>query len=116
MPWRQWCELASCSIDPPRRIDDIGLESSGFTRIAGVDQFRLAVVLRNRSTTLLAMPWIELTLTDASGGLLVRKALAPQDFRVAKPVLAAEGEANLQLLLAAGTPLVTGYTVEIFYP
>lgn len=117
LPWfAQWCELASCSIDPPRRIDDIGLESSGFTRIAGVDQFRLSVVLRNRSTTLLAMPWIELTLTDAGGALLVRKALSPQDFRVPKPVLAAEGEANLQLLLAAGTPLVTGYTVEIFYP
>ena len=112
----RWCELASCSLEPPRRIDDIGLESSGFTRIAGVDQFRVSVVLRNRSTTPLSMPWIELSLTDASGNLLVRRALSPHDFRVASPVLAGEAEANLQLLLATGTPLVTGYTVEIFYP
>lgn len=112
----RWCELASCSLEAPRRIDDIGLESSGFTRIAGVDQFRVSIVLRNRSPTSLSMPWIELSLTDASGNLLVRRALSPQDFRVASPVLAAEGEANLQLLLATGTPLVTGYTVEIFYP
>ena len=112
----RWCELASCSLEPPRRIDDIGLESSGFARVAGVDQFRVSVVLRNRSATPLSMPWIELSLTDASGNLLVRRALSPQDFRVANPVLAGEGEANLQLLLATGTPLVTGYTVEIFYP
>ncbi len=112
----QWCGIASCSIEPPRRIDDIGLESSGFARIAGVDQFRVSVVLHNRSGTALTMPWVELSLTDASGALLVRKALSPQDFRVANPVLVAEGDANLQLLLATGTPLVTGYTVEIFYP
>ncbi|MEQ1807895.1 MAG: DUF3426 domain-containing protein, partial [Burkholderiaceae bacterium] len=112
----QWCEFASCAIEPPRRIDDIGLESSGFARLAGVDQFRVSVVLRNRSATVLAMPWVELSLTDASGNLLVRKALSPQDFRVASAVLAAQSEANLQLVLATGTPLVTGYTVEIFYP
>jgi predicted Zn finger-like uncharacterized protein len=112
----QWCELVSCSIEPPQRIDDIGLESSGFTRVAGVDQFRLSIVLRNRGATRLAMPWVELSLTDASGNLLVRRVLSPQDFRVPSPVLAANGEAALQLLLATGTPLVTGYTVEIFYP
>lgn len=112
----QWCEFASCSIEPPRRIDDIGLESSGFARLAGADQFRVSVVLRNRSATVLAMPWVELSLTDASGNLLVRKALSPQDFRAASAVLAAQSEANLQLVLATGTPLVTGYTVEIFYP
>ena len=112
----QWCEFASCSIEPPRRIDDIGLESSGFARLAGADHFRVSVVLRNRSATVLAMPWVELSLTDASGNLLVRKALSPQDFRVASAVLGPQAEANLQLVLATGTPLVTGYTVEIFYP
>ena len=112
----QWCELASCSIEPPRRIDDIALESSSFARIAGVDQFRVSVVLRNRSVMAVAMPWVDLSLTDASGNLLVRKALSPEDFRVAGRVLEPAGEAQLQLILAAGTPLVTGYTVEVFYP
>jgi hypothetical protein len=31
-------------------------------------------------------------------------------------VLAAGAESNLKLLLSAGSPRVTGYTVEVFYP
>ena len=112
----QWCGLVQCSIAPLRRIDDIAVESTTFARAAGVDQFRVSVVLRNRGNLALAIPSVDLSLTDASGGVLVRKALSPQDFRVASTVLEPGGETQLQLLLAAGTPLVTGYTVEIFYP
>ncbi len=114
----RWCEFASCSIEAPRRIDDIAVESTGFARIAGAgaDQFRVSVVLRNRGALTLAMPWVDLSLTDASGSLLARKALSPQDFRSPLKVLAPAGEAQQQLVLATGTPLVTGYTVEIFYP
>ncbi len=117
-PLSRWCEFAACTIEAPRRIDDIAVESTGFARIAGAgaDQFRISVVLRNRGTLTLAMPWIDLSLTDASGNLLARKALSPQDFRSPLKVLAPSGEAQLQLVLATGTPLVTGYTVEIFYP
>ena len=112
----QWCQLASCTIEVPRRIEDIAVESTGFARIAGADQFRLSLVLRNRSALALAMPWVELSLTDASGSLLMRKALSPQEFQISNPVLEPASETPIQLLLAAGTPLVTGYTVEIFYP
>ncbi len=116
----RWCDLAACSIEAVRRLDDIALESSSFTRIAGAgagsDQFRVAVVLRNRGTLAVAMPWVELSLTDASGKLLLRKALSPADFQAAARVLEPARETQLQLALAAGTPLVTGYTVEIFYP
>ncbi|MFZ2651101.1 MAG: zinc-ribbon and DUF3426 domain-containing protein [Burkholderiaceae bacterium] len=112
----QWCTLAQCTIEAPRRIDDIAVQSTSFARAPGANQFRVSVVLRNRGALALAMPWVDLSLTDASGILLARKALSPQDFRVARAVLEPAGEAQLQLLLAAGTPLVTGYTVEIFYP
>jgi predicted Zn finger-like uncharacterized protein len=117
MPWlAQWCGLLNCSIAPLRRIDDIAVESTTFARTAGPDQFRVAVVLRNRGSLALAVPSVDLSLTDAAGGLLVRKSLSPQDFRVASNVIEPGGETQLQLVLAAGTPLVTGYTVEIFYP
>jgi len=112
----QWCGVANCSIGRLRRIDDVAVESSSFTRIAGGDQFRLSVVLRNRGSFVLAMPWIELSLTDANGSLLARKALSPRDFRADSGALEPSAEVPLQLMLAAGTPLVTGYTVEVFYP
>jgi predicted Zn finger-like uncharacterized protein len=112
----QWCRLVQCSVAPLRRIDDIAVESTTFARAGGADQFRVAVVLRNRGNLTLAVPSVDLSLTDAAGGLLIRKALAPQDFRSAPAVLEPGSETQLQLTLAAGTPLVTGYTVEVFYP
>ena len=112
----QWCGLAQCSIAPLRRIDDIAVESTTFARAGGPDQFRVSVVLRNRGSLPLAVPSVDLSLTDASGSLLVRKALSPQDFRFTQPVLEPGSENQLQMVLAAGTPLVTGYTVEVFYP
>jgi hypothetical protein len=91
------------------------VESTALTRASASDAFRLSVVLRNRATTLLAVPWIDLTLTDASGQLVARRALSPQDFRVSSTTLAAGSELAMQVLLSAGGR-VAGYTVEIFYP
>jgi hypothetical protein len=85
------------------------------TRAAGQDSFVLSVSLKNRSELALALPSIDLTLTDANGRLVARRALAPSDFRAAE-VIAPRAEAALQVLLSAGTPSVVGYTVEIFYP
>ncbi|MBV9891330.1 MAG: DUF3426 domain-containing protein, partial [Rhizobacter sp.] len=79
------------------------------------DAFVLSVTLKNRSDVALALPSIDLTLTDANGRLVARRALAPRDLRAAD-VIAPRAEAPLQVVLSAGTPSVVGYTVEIFYP
>jgi predicted Zn finger-like uncharacterized protein len=118
---RSWlaslCDAAGCRIEAPRRIDDISVENTALTRAAiGTDTFRLAVTLRNRGTVPVSMPSIDLTLTDTAGQLVARRALNPADFRVADPVVGPGSEAALQLLLSAGNPRVSGYTVEVFYP
>lgn len=111
-----WCASAGCTLGTPRHIEDISVESSALNRAPGPDAFKLALALRNRSAVALAMPAIELTLTDATGQMVARRALMPRDFRVATPVLAPGAETPLQLVLSAGSPRVTGYTVELFYP
>lgn len=111
-----WCAAVGCRIDAPRRIEDISVENTALARVGTVDSFRLSVALRNRSTIGLALPSIELSLTDASGLLVARKALTPRDFEVASNLLAPGSEIPLQLILSAGSPRVSGYTVEIFYP
>lgn len=111
-----WCDLIGCAVGAPLDIDDVSVESTALTRVSALDAFRLSVVLRNRAATLLAVPWIDLTLTDASGQLVARRALSPQDFRVSSTALAADSELVMQILLSAGSSRVTGYTVEIFYP
>jgi len=116
-PLAAWCELADCRIEAPRRIEDITVESTALARAApGVDSFRLSVTLRNRGTLAVATPAVELSLTDASGQLIARRALAASDFRPAVGVIQSGTETALQVLLSVASPRVTGYTVEVFYP
>ncbi len=111
-----WCNVTGCSVEAPRRIGEISVESTALTRAAGLDAFRLAVMLRSHSALALALPSVELSLTDANGRLVTRRALAPADFHLAQAVLPPGAELPLQLLLDARGNAITGYTVEIFYP
>jgi len=110
-----WCRAADCRIEAPRRIDEVMVENTALTRAAAQDAFVLSVTLRSRSDLTLALPSIDLTLTDGTGRLVARRALAPRDFSAAD-VIAPHAEAPLQVMLSTGTAAVVGYTVEIFYP
>ena len=111
-----WCASLGCSIQPPMRIEDIVVENTALTRAAGPETFRLAVTLRNRGAMALAVPSIDLGLTDAAGQLVARRMLAPAEWRVATAAIPAGTELPLQLLLTTGGARVAGYTVEVFYP
>ena len=106
----------ACTIAAPHRIEDVAVESTALTRAAVPDAFRLSVVLRNRAAVAVALPSVDLSLTDASGQLVARRMLAPQDFRVAATAMRPGAESALQLILSTGGARVTGYTVEVFYP
>ena len=110
-----WCRAPQCRIEAPRRIDEVLVESTALTRAAAQDAFVLSVTLRSRSELTLALPSIDLTLTDANGRLVARRALAPRDFSAAE-VIAPHAETPLQVTLSTGAAAVVGYTVEIFYP
>jgi predicted Zn finger-like uncharacterized protein len=111
------CDVAGCRIEPLRRIDDIVIESSALNALPGGDMVRLSVVLRNRGVFPLAMPAIELTLTDAGGQMIARRVLPPADFGVSSAtVLPAASEAPMQLVLTTSGRRASGYTVEPFYP
>ena len=111
-----WCALAACTLEAPRRIEDISVESTALTRVPGLDGFRLAVTLRSHGPVRLAMPWIDLSLTDSAGKLVARKALAASQLEPRVAVLQPGAEVAVQALLNTGASRITGYTVEIFYP
>ena len=111
-----WCDLAGCSIGTPKRIDDIVVDSTALGRLGSDDAFRLSVTLRNRGQIAVALPSIELSLTDTSGQLLARRVLAPRDFRASVATLAPGADIALQAPLSAGSSRVSGFTVEVFYP
>ena len=113
-----WCAALGCTLDAPQRIQDLSVESTGLTQDAvGSNAYKLSVSLRNRGTLALAMPWIELSISDPNGQLVSRKALRPADFGWADATLVQPGaDTPLQLSLAMAGPRVAGYTVELFYP
>jgi predicted Zn finger-like uncharacterized protein len=110
------CEIAGCSVEPLRRIEDVAIESSALTSAPNGSAVRLSVVLRNRGPLPLAIPSIELTLTDPGGQMLVRRALSPSNFGVTNATLPAESETQLQLVMVTSGRRASGYTVEPFYP
>ncbi|HEV8314684.1 MAG TPA: zinc-ribbon and DUF3426 domain-containing protein [Burkholderiaceae bacterium] len=115
-PLEAMCAQAGCRIEPLRRIDSVAVESSGLTRVSGLDAYKLSVVLRNRSGIPVALPSVELALTDPQGQLVARRVLSPAELGTTQRVLQPGAEAPLQVALASSDKRVLGYTVEIFYP
>jgi hypothetical protein len=111
-----WCATVRCVVAPPQRIDEVSVESTALTRSSTADAFNLSVALRNRGELTLAVPSVDLSLTDPTGQLVARRVLTPRDFRMTSATMPPLAETNLRATLTAGESRVTGYTVEVFYP
>lgn len=117
-PWLlAFCESLNCTLSPPRRIESIVVDSSSFTRIRG-DAYRLNFTLRNTEALALALPAIELTLTDSSDQPVVRRVFLPVELGLKSDELAAglEWPASLAVAVKAGGDRVAGYRLLAFYP
>lgn len=116
-PLAQWlCGIQGCTLDPPRRIEALAVDSSGLVRAGGPGTYRLMLGLRNRSEMATRLPAVELTLSDATGRTLVRRVLQPAELgwsgSAVPPGAGMSADVRLRV---AGAPVV-GYTIEIFYP
>ena len=117
-PWLQLlCERLRCQVGPPRQIDAVVIDSSSFSRLRS-DAYRLNFTLRNQAATQVAMPSIELTLTDTQDQPVIRRVLEPREVGVATLIPAAsEVSGSLAIAVAgAGTARVAGYRLLAFYP
>lgn len=127
----QWCEQVGCELKAPLRIEDLQVDSLTFVRATseGPDAYRLTVVLHNKAPIDLAWPAIDLSLTDTTGALLIRRVFSPQDANwqdSAEPVAQAGGRppaaaparrsTTLQWRLKIARLQPAGYTADIFYP
>ncbi|WPB56166.1 zinc-ribbon and DUF3426 domain-containing protein [Xylophilus sp. GOD-11R] len=112
------CVPLQCVVAPLRRVDAIVIDSSAFNKISA-SLFQFEVEVRNTAPVALAMPALELTLTDTQDQTLLRRVLEPSELR-AQPVLAAGGAWSGSLPVQLQAPLaadrVAGYRVLAFYP
>lgn len=116
------CAPLGCEVAPWRDIDALRIESSLLQKQdEDTDAYLLAVTLRNQGRATVALPAIELVMTDLQDQLLLRKVLQPADY------LDAGQQAFATHGLRAGTELpvrvrfrsqqaAANYRVLIFYP
>lgn len=114
----QLCLRFNCKLAPLKRIDAIQIDSSSFSKLSG-GAYRLNFVLRNGSSLPLALPAMELTLTDSRDQALLRRVIYPADFATgAAPILDAGAERASVLTVAVAEDVsgFTGYRLLAFYP
>lgn len=110
------CQPLGCVLSPQRRIDAIVIDASNLVRL-GEAAYRLQLALRNTAAVEVAVPAIELTLTDAADQPVLRRVITPAELRAA-PALAARSQWTTQvvLALAGDAQRVAGYRVLAFHP
>jgi hypothetical protein len=110
------CTSLQCDIAPQRQIADIVIDSSSFNKARG-DSYHLALTMKNKASIPLAMPAVELTLTDAQDQPVLRRVLLPADMG-APAELPAGGEwnASVSVIVTTGGARVAGYRLLAFYP
>jgi len=122
-PWLvQACAALGCTVEAARAIENLAVESSGLVRVEKSDLYRLQVSLRNRAGIDLAVPALDVTLTDTQGRQIARKVLLLAEMGVPQATIAAGRDLSVQATLqaAAGSDAasrpIAGYTIELFYP
>ena len=112
------CEPFGCRIGDWQAPDRVHIESSALLRRAP-GRYVFDLVLKNTSPWAVALPAIELTLTDATDAVLVRRVLPRQDWSPHATVVPGMAEQAVRLELAlppAEAQLMTGYRALLFYP
>ncbi len=103
----QLCEAFGCTVGWPARAELLAVVGTELQAIPGTDVLELTAVVRNRANFRVALPAIEVTLTDTQNRALARKVFAPVDY------LASAGEPSSRIDegLAAGSD----YTIRIAF-
>jgi predicted Zn finger-like uncharacterized protein len=123
------CKPLQCDVGPLRRIEAVVIDSSSFNKTDS-DSYRLNFSLKNTGNAAVAMPSLEVTLTDTQDQALVRRVLSPGQFGAIAMLLPAGGEALGSVAMQVASPdspagvtaapaaplRVAGYRVLAFYP
>lgn len=113
------CAPMQCSVAPLKQIESIQIDSASFAKVRP-EVYRLSLTLRNTASTDLALPAIELSLTDAQDEPLLRRVILAGELGLNGQTLAASSESSVSLTLsvknAGGAEQFAGYRVLAFYP
>jgi predicted Zn finger-like uncharacterized protein len=103
----QLCEAFGCTVGWPARAELLAVVGTELQAIPGTDVLELTAVVRNRAHFKVALPAIEVTLTDVQNRALARKVFAPVDY------LASAGEPSSRIDEGLGAG--SDYTIRIAF-
>jgi predicted Zn finger-like uncharacterized protein len=101
------CKVFRCTVGWPARGELLAVVGSELQALPDTGAFELTAVVRNRGNTTLALPAIELTLSDTLNRTVARKVFAPSDYLA--------GEVDPQARLLAGLEAGADLTVRIAF-
>jgi len=103
----QLCEVAGCTVGWPTRAELLAVVGSELQAIPGTDILELTAVIRNRAAFKVALPALEVALTDTSNRTLARKVFEPVDY------LASNGESGSRI--GEGLGPGSDYTLHVVF-
>ncbi|MEX1168145.1 MAG: DUF3426 domain-containing protein, partial [Hydrogenophaga sp.] len=112
------CRVVGCSLAAPRRINAVAIESSTLVRKLG-QFYAFDLVVKNSETMAVAMPALELSLTDGRDKEIARRVFLPEDMPDKPTVVPAKGSLSVNMRLSLSeTELSTmaGFRALVFYP
>jgi predicted Zn finger-like uncharacterized protein len=111
------CGQLNCTVSNLRQIESVVIDSTSFNKVRG-DAYRLSLSLRNTSPLEIAMPALELSLTDSQDQPVMRRViLAPEYSGAATLGAAAEWSGSVTVAVRGnGSERFSGYRVLAFYP
>ncbi|MDQ7744984.1 zinc-ribbon and DUF3426 domain-containing protein [Hydrogenophaga pseudoflava] len=118
-PWlTALCQPLGCSLGAARQIEAVSIDSSNLVRRLG-NFYSFDLVLKNSAALPLAVPALELSLTDTRDNVIARRVFLPAELPGAPEVLPAQGAVSMSLRLSiadSGVSSMTGYRALVFYP
>lgn len=107
------------SVDSVRSLSSLSIESFELQATGRDDHLALNAVLRNKDGHTVRWPAMELTLTDQSSAVVVRKVILPGDYlnrNASREGLSGRSEWPIRVNLDPGGLQLAGYSVALFYP
>ena len=112
------CRPVGCELAPLQQIESVLIDSTALLR-RSEGRYAFDVTLRNTGRWPVAVPALELTLTDIADRVLVRRVFTAADWAGTAQVLPPGADLPLRLELgleALEARAMTGYRALLFYP
>jgi predicted Zn finger-like uncharacterized protein len=117
------CVPFQCSVGWPTRADLLAVVGSELLAIPGTAALEMTAVVRNRGNIRVALPAIEITLTDTQNRIVARRVFAPADYLASAGESAAAIETGIapgadhtvKLVFEAQGIKASGFVVYPFY-